>query len=170
MSLPLAKLRTASPSPSEAQAFAQTEAVEPSIMIKAWSESAVASVVLGSRVRITSGEQADCVGKVSKVNEDIITIISKSCDTPIEAPFASVRLHFLVGDYIEVVAGSHVGKFGGVINVEHRLITDVVTFVSIQHNIPIYDDDLSIPRPEVNPLPETVSSSTLRDYVSFFFR
>lgn len=167
LSFPLEKLRAASPSPSaaELEVFSRSEAIEIPIMVRAWSELATSSVLPGNRIHITSGEQAGLIGNVLEAGGGVVKCVSESSETLIEVPVTSVRMYFCVGDYIQVIAGANVGKFGGIINVERGVSTDLVTFIddaSIQAKGNVYEDVLVRPGNYGTPavragLPEKVS-------------
>ena len=137
MSLSLERLKVASPPPTagELEAFGGSAAIDAHVMVKAWSIFAAANVVVGNRVEITAGEQAGLIGKVLDKADEIIKFAPDSApNMQIDIPVTAMRLYLRVGDYILVVAGGNIGKFGGVTSVERKADADIVTFT----------DDMSI--------------------------
>jgi hypothetical protein len=161
LTLPLTKLRAAHPSAAELEVFALSGAIRESVITRAFSDCAAASVVPGHRVRITSGEQTGIIGTVSDVGDGVVKCVSESAPgTAIDVPVACVRLHLEIGDYVQVLMGADIGKHGGIIKVERAIDTDVVTFT----------DDMSIKSGQ----PQQVSfRAVLHDFGSstiIFFR
>ena len=123
-------LRHAFPTIAELEIFGQSSALDSSLIHKTWTLCDAASLTQGDRVRIVGGEQGGSIGHIQKTGDGFLSVISGKPGVPaVEVPLANVRSHFVIGDYVLVKAGKYTGKSGGVIKVEQKSTTDIVTFV-----------------------------------------
>ena len=121
-------LYAASPTMRELVQFHEARAIEASVMMAAMADCAAASLKVGDRVRIVSGEQKDSIGKIDNVVGDIATILLADIPLSLDVPLASIRLHLRRSDYVRVTVGKYEGKKGWVMEVAHQDVGDIVTF------------------------------------------
>jgi hypothetical protein len=128
--LSMTKLRPAVPTIVELEIFTRTRVLDPSFILRTWSECDAATFKPGAKVRVVEGEQVGLVGEISKITQDVITFAPEARpEQLVDVPLSSVRSHFRVGDYIQVKVGWDIGKFGCIIDIRYGDQADEVTFV-----------------------------------------
>ena len=119
LSLDRYQFRTAFPTYQELEAFCHCPDIDIGVMAEAYTLAGQATLQLGDRVKIVSGQHKGLVGLVRQVSPDEVQVDTGLTLKPILATLLAnaVRKHFEVGDEVKVRSGKHGSLTGWVVGV-----------------------------------------------------